>query len=170
MSRLQLVALLAVALTLGACADSSSPSAPATDGDGLTLQLDQRATPSDDGVSAETSAAPELGTAGQGHRTGVTTATVSCVHNAWQEMCLDIRSGVLRGAGADAIVNKNNFSTRGQLKINGLLVAQTNRFGPSFIGDEIFASYTRLSFRVFRGDKVCHAFPGATATVCGIVR
>jgi hypothetical protein len=169
MSRLQLVAALAVALTLSACADSNSPAGPVADGEAMSLQLDQQATAVADSALSVEATAPELGTGGKGHR-GVTAATVSCVHNVWQQMCLDIRSGVLRAASADAIVNKNNAVTRGQLKINGFVVAQTNRFGPSFIGDEIFASYTRLTFRVFRGDKVCHTFPGATAQVCGIVR
>jgi hypothetical protein len=43
MSRLQLVAALAVALTLGACADSDSPAGPVADGEAMSLQLDQQA-------------------------------------------------------------------------------------------------------------------------------
>ena len=95
---------------------------------------------------------------------------MSCVHNRFHELCTDIRAGFLRGADGDAIVTRFANRTRGQLRLNGFLIAFTNRFGPNFVGDEIFARYRGMRVRVFRGDRICHQFPGAVAQICGVVR
>lgn len=173
MPRFGVVTALAVVLALNACSDSPSPSAPSdpTVGDALTLQLDESVGPgaAADEATTETTGA-QLGTGGKGKQEGVTAQVVSCVHNSLHQLCTDIRSGRLRAADGDAVANKNRNSTRGQLRINGVLVAFTNRFGPIFIGDRIFSRYRGLNIRVFRGDRICSQFPGATPQVCGVVR
>lgn len=174
MSRFRTLLLASAALVVAACSDTQSPSTPAdpSDANEMTFVLDQSsasATVEDESASGEGSG--KLGTGGRGARKSVQTEAVSCVENRLHALCLDIRRGVLRAAAADAIVNRNNRSTRGQLRINGFLVEVTNRFGPNFVGDEIFANYPpNLGWRVFRGDRVCHQFPGATPQICGTLR
>ncbi len=59
-----------------------------------------------------------------------------------------------------------------QYRLNGIILARSGRFGPNFPGDELFANYTvnALNYRVFRGDRICHQFPGVTPQICGTVR
>jgi hypothetical protein len=177
MSKLRMLLLLSAAAMVGACSDSQTPSAPSTPSDEgqLTLVLDaSSAAVADEDASANLAqGAAELGTGGKGKATtGPRAETISCVHNAWHELCTDIRSGRLRAADGDAIVKKSFVnSTRGELRINGVLWAWTNRFGPVFFGDAIFSRYRNLSIRVFRGDRICSKFTGNPAPqVCGTVR
>jgi hypothetical protein len=176
MSKLRMLLLLSAAAMVGACSDTQTPSAPSDD-DQLTLVLDASSAAvadADEGVSANLAAgAGEFGTGGKGKSTtGPRAEVVSCVHNAWHELCTDIRNGRLRAADGDAIVKKNFVnSTRGELRINGVLWAWTNRFGPVFFGDDIFSRYRGLNIRVFRGDRICSKFTGNPAPqVCGTVR
>ncbi len=174
MSRLRTLFLVSAALAVGACSDTQTPSAP-SDTDELTLVLDETAGPAaaaEDEVAADQAGGALLGTGGKGKSGGVRSEVVSCVNNAWAQLCTDIRNGRLRAADGDAVVKKSVVSrTRGQLKINGVLRAFTNRFGPVFFRDDIFARYRNLSIRVFRGDRICHSWQGAASPqVCGTVR
>ena len=174
MSKIRMLLLLSAAAIVGACSDTQTPSAPSDDNQ-LTLQLDpsSAAVTADDEVSTEQAAgAGQFGTGGKGKQTGPRAEVVSCVHNAWHELCTDIRNGRLRAADGDAIVEKSFVnSTRGELRINGVLWAWTNTFGPVFFGDDIFSRFRGLNIRVFRGDKICSKFKNNPAPqVCGIVR
>ncbi len=173
MSPFRMLLLASAVVIVGACSDTQSPSTP-VDGEDLTLVLDESSMAAVEDENAPLRAgAAELGTGGRGkaERSGVTSEVVSCVSKGLRQLCTDIRSGRLRGADGDAIATKNVFRTRGQLKINGFLVAWTNNFGPVFIGDDIFARYRNLNIRVFRGDRICHSWKGGAAgQVCGVVR
>jgi hypothetical protein len=83
---------------------------------------------------------------------------------------VDIRRGHIRAASADATAKYAVDRTRGQIRVNGVLVAVTNRFGEIHIGDKLFANYPTLNILVFRGDIVCHQFPKAAPQVCGIIQ
>lgn len=171
MSRFRTLFLASAALVFAACSDSPSPSAP-SDGDELTLQLDESsaAAVTEEGTGSEEATGAKLGSGGRGKRKGVNAEAVLCVDSRWHALCLDVRNGVLRSAAADAIVKTSNRSTRGQLRLNGFLIEVTNRFGPNFRGDEIFATYPGIGIRVFRNDRICHQFPGATPQICGVIR
>ncbi len=168
MSRIRTFFLLSAALAIGACSDTQTPSAPSdpTSVDKPTLQLDESVGATGDVIGGDEAGA-QLGVAGKGKSQAPHTEAVGCVHNRFHELCIDVRNGVLRAARADAIVNRNNRSTRAQLRLNGRLIAFSGRFGPNFVGDEIFGNYRNLNRRVFRGDLVCSQFPGATPQVCG---
>jgi hypothetical protein len=169
MSHSRALTALAVVLILGACSDSQSPSGPAADNE-LTLQLDLSSGAVAEELAADEAAAAQLGTGGKGKARGVGAQVVSCVRNRVHEFCVDIRSGRIRRAAAEATATRNVNRTRGQIRLNGVLRAFTNRFGPVFRGDDLFANYPRLNIRVFRGDRICHQFPQATTQVCGVIR
>jgi hypothetical protein len=174
MSKLRMLLLLSAAAMVGACSDTQTPAAPSDD-DQLTLVLDasSAALPDEDASVNLAKGAAELGTGGKGKSTtGPRAEVVSCVHNAWHELCTDIRNGRLKAADGDAIVKKNFVnSTRGELRINGVLYAWTNTFGPVFFGDDIFSRFRGLNIRVFRGDRICSKFRNNPAPqVCGTVR
>jgi hypothetical protein len=176
MSRFRVASMLSLALVLGACSeDSSSPSAPSetpaeTE---LTLVLDETAdmTAVDEEGGAVREGGARPATAGKG-KASADPQVVSCVSNAWHQLCTDIRSGVLKAARADAIVRTAKSRTNAQIRLNGVILARSGRFGPNFPGDELFANYTvnALNYRVFRGDRICHQFPGVTPQICGTVR
>ncbi len=177
MSRFLAVSSLAFAFVLGACSDASSPTTPtapeAPAGGELTLVLDETADMA--AVEEEGGAVREGGaraaTAGKG-KAGADPQVVSCVRNAWHQLCTDIRGGVLKAARADAIVKTAKNRTNAQIRLNGIILARSGKFGPNFRGDELFANYTvnALNYRVFRGDRICHQFPGVTPQICGTVR
>lgn len=174
MSRLRTFLLLSAALAVGACSDSQSPSAPSdpSAGDALTLQLDESAGPAAaaDEAGIDKTGGLLLGTAGKGKGQDVSAQLVSCVHNRYHQICVDIRGGVLRAARADAIVTTSKNRTNSQLKLDGVIIRKSGKFGPNFVGDELFANYSGLNFRLFRGDRICHQFPGVTPQICAVVR
>lgn len=171
MTRFRVAAALAVVLFAGACSDSESPSAPSPVGEErLTLVLDESAMAAVEDESAAVRAGGALpATAGKG-RPSADPQVVSCVRNAWHQICVDIRSGRLRAARADAIVRTAKNRTNSQLRLNGVILARSGRFGPNFVGDELFANYTALNVRVFRGDRLCHQFVGVTPQICATIR
>lgn len=173
MSRFRVVAALAAVLTVGACSETDSPSAPSQNEE-LTLVLDESAAAmveAPEGTEAVRAGGAGIGTAGKG-KAGADPQVVSCVHNAWHQLCTDIRNGVLKTARADAIVKTAKNRTNAQIKLNGVILAKSGKFGPNFQGDEVFANYTvnALNYRVFRGDRICHQFVGVTPQICGTVR
>lgn len=171
MSRFRTFLLAFAAVAVGACSDTQSPSTPADNTDELTLVLDESAdmvAVEEEAEGADVSRALPA-TAGRGKNTANPQAIV-CVRKRFHVLCLDVRSSRLRGADADAIVTKFKNRTRAVLRVNGFIVARSGLFGPNFVGDEIFANYRNLNYRVFRGDRVCSQFPGATAQLCGVLR
>ena len=167
MSRSRALTALALVLTISACSDSESPLGP-TDDHQLTLQPDQSVGVAEN-LATPDAGAIQLGSGGKG-REGVRAQTVGCVHNRFHEFCVDIRRGHIRAASADATAKYAVDRTRGQIRVNGVLVAVTNRFGKIHIGDKLFANYPTLNILVFRGDIVCHQFPKAAPQVCGIIQ
>jgi hypothetical protein len=176
MSRTKMLSALAAALLIGACSDTNSPTGPAEQpvaGEELTLVLDETAdmvaVDEEGGAVRQGGARPA--TAGKG-KAVADPQVVSCVRNAWHRLCTDIRNGVLKAARADAIVRNFKNRTNAQIRLNGVILARSGKFGPNFPGDELFANYTvnALNYRVFRGDRICHQFPGVTPQICGTVR
>jgi hypothetical protein len=173
MSRFGAVTALAVALVLGACSDASSPTTPSETPapEEFTLVLDEspEAAAAEEEEAAVRAGGALPATAGKG-KASVDPQVVSCVSNAWHQICVDIRSGRLRAARADAIVRTFRSRTNAQLRVNGVIIARSGRFGPNFVGDELFANYNALNYRVFRGDRLCHQFPGVTPQICATIR
>jgi hypothetical protein len=164
--------LASAAVVIGACSDTQSPSAPSDEGE-LTFVLDESAASaaleSAEPAADDAAGSAQLGTGGPG-KNSVDPMVVSCVRNRVHVLCLNVRAGRLRAADADAVVTRYARWTRAQLRVNGFLLARSGRFGPNFVGEEIFANYRNLNYRVFRGDRICSQFPGATTQVCGVLR
>ena len=168
MSRFRLVAVLAAALTFAACSETDSPSSPSapSDNETLTLQLDESAdmAAADEESGADLSVVP-TGNADSG-KASANPQFIACIENRVHVLCLDIRNSRIRASSARATATKFANRTRGVLKVNGFTVVRSGNFGPIFRGDDLFADFT-LNYRVFRGDRVCSTFPGATTQVCG---
>ena len=175
MSRFRALAALAVVFAVGACSDTNSPSTPSdpVGEEQLTLVLDETAdmVAVDEEGGAVREGGARVAVGGKGKPT-VGAEVVSCVSNAWHQLCTDIRGGVLKTARADAVVRNFRNRTNAQIRLNGFILAKSGRFGPNFPGDDLFANYTvnALNYRVFRGDRICHQFPGVTPQICGTVR
>ena len=180
MSRMRMLSALAAALVIGACSDTNSPTAPSepAGGEQLTLVLDETAdmvaVDEEGGAVRQGGARPA--TAGKG-KASVDPQAVTCVSNAWHQLCVNItgtnnNNFVLRTARADAVVRTAKFRTNAQIRLNGFILAKSGKFGPNFVGEDLFANYTQaaLNYRVRRGDRICHQFPGVTPQICGTVR
>ncbi len=173
MSRLGVATALAVVLTLNACSDTSSPSAPSDPTGGsdavLTLQLDPSAA-ADDESAPEQAGGATLSVAGKGKTQDVSAQTVSCVHNNWAQICADIRNGRLKAVRADGIVKTAKATTFSKLVLDGVIITKSGKFGPNFRGDQLFANIQPLNIKVFKGDRLCHVFVGTVPQICAVIR
>jgi hypothetical protein len=177
MSRLGVAAALAVVLTLNACSDTSSPSAPsdpAAGGDAvLTLQLDPSAA-ADDENAPEQAGGAMLSEAGKIQSQDVSAQTKSCVHNNWAQICAEITGPSnnlrLKSVRADGFVKTAKSTTYSKLTLNGVVKTKSGKFGPNFKGDHLFANIHPLNIRVFRGDRLCHVFVGTVPQICAVIR
>lgn len=172
MTRFRTLLFVSAVLAVGACSDTQSPSAPADPGagDALTLQLDQ-STAADDEASAPEQAGGALrSAAGKGKSQDVSAQTVSCVHNAWAQICADIRSGRLKAVRADGIVKTAKSTTFSKLTLDGVVITKSGKFGPNFRGDQLFANIHPLNIKVFKGDRLCHVFAGTVPQICAVIR
>ncbi|MEO7987279.1 MAG: hypothetical protein ABI766_12160 [Gemmatimonadales bacterium] len=171
MTRFRTLLLVSAAVAVGACSDTQSPSAPADPGAGgaLTLQLDESIGASDE-LATEQAGGASLSVAGKGKSQDVSAQTVSCVHNAWAQICADIRSGRLKAVRADGIVKTAKSTTFSKLLLDGVIITKSGKFGPNFRGDHLFANIHPLNVKVFRGDRLCHVFAGTVPQICAVIR